>query len=201
MDLTTGNPTGSHADAEPLDPEAVRILTDNHLRFRNFLLPRVESAAVAEDILQHSVLMALRHGAEWGAKEDFVAWFYRILRNGLTDHYRSKAADARKAEAIALRAEASHPESASPEQGEREQLCACFETLLPGLKPEYADLIRRVDLGGEDPSRVAEGLGISYNNLSVRLHRARQSLRSQLEKACGICTRHGCLDCTCGHNG
>jgi RNA polymerase sigma-70 factor (ECF subfamily) len=31
----------------------------------------------------------------------------------------------------------------------------------------------------------------------VRLHRARQALRNNLEQACGVCTKHGCLNCTC----
>jgi RNA polymerase sigma-70 factor (ECF subfamily) len=31
----------------------------------------------------------------------------------------------------------------------------------------------------------------------VRLHRARQALRNSLEQACGVCTKHGCLNRTC----
>jgi RNA polymerase sigma-70 factor (ECF subfamily) len=32
----------------------------------------------------------------------------------------------------------------------------------------------------------------------VRLHRARQALKRELERSCGTCATHGCLDCTCG---
>jgi RNA polymerase sigma-70 factor (ECF subfamily) len=65
------------------------------------------------------------------------------------------------------------------------------------LKPNYADLIRRIDLAGESLPSVAKELRVTTNNLTVRLHRARQALRESLEQACGICSKHGCLNCTC----
>nr|WP_087473373.1 sigma factor-like helix-turn-helix DNA-binding protein [Nitrospira cf. moscoviensis SBR1015] len=80
----------------------------------------------------------------------------------------------------------------------KETVCACLYRLLPGLRGNYADLIKRIDLDGESPAQVAKELKISQNNLTVRLHRARQSLRASLEGACGICSKHGCLNCTCG---
>jgi RNA polymerase sigma factor (sigma-70 family) len=182
---------------EPLSPDAVRLFTENHLRFLNFLRRHVHSDAIAEDLLQQAILNAVRHGKDWDEKENSLAWFFRILRNQITDHYRKRASEQRKMDALTLEADQAglFPDS----EEDRNHLCICFEALLPSLKGEYADLIRRIDLGGEEPASVANELGLSYNNLSVRLHRARNSLRSSLEKTCGICTRHGCLDCTCGH--
>ncbi|HKP96950.1 MAG TPA: sigma-70 family RNA polymerase sigma factor [Fibrobacteria bacterium] len=191
--------TPASSDAkEVLTQDAVRTFTENHLRFRNFLRRHVQSDVVAEDLLQQAILNAVRHKNDWDEKENFLAWFYRVLRNVLTDHYRTRASEQRKMDALISEAAGSGMMADSAE--ERNQLCGCFESLLPSLKGEYADLIRKIDLGGEDPATVAQGLGISYNNLSVRLHRARNSLRLSLEKTCGICTRHGCLDCTCIHS-
>jgi RNA polymerase sigma-70 factor (ECF subfamily) len=79
----------------------------------------------------------------------------------------------------------------------RPTVCACLQRLLPNLKPAYADLLNRIDMEGESPVSVAKHLGITPNNLTVRLHRARQALRKSLEASCGICTKHGCLHCTC----
>jgi RNA polymerase sigma-70 factor (ECF subfamily) len=79
------------------------------------------------------------------------------------------------------------------------EVCACFNRLLPALHSGYGDLIRRIDLGGEDPAAVAKSLDITYGNLMVRLHRSRQALRKSLEHSCGACATHGCLDCSCGH--
>jgi RNA polymerase sigma-70 factor (ECF subfamily) len=198
MSLHT-NKTPASGDSETaLSPDAIRIFTDNHLRFQNFLRRHVQSDAIAEDLLQQAILKAVRHGKDWDEKENLLAWFYRILRNTLTDYYRSQASEQRKMDVLKQEAIEWGPLPDSAE--ERNKLCSCFESLLPSLKGEYADLIRRIDLGGEDLAIVAQELGVSYNNISVRLHRARNALRTSLEKTCGICTKHGCLDCTCAHS-
>ena len=51
---------------------------------------------------------------------------------------------------------------------EERTICACFRALLPAMKPEYAELIEAMDLGGETPEAVAGRLGITANNLKVR---------------------------------
>jgi RNA polymerase sigma-70 factor (ECF subfamily) len=79
----------------------------------------------------------------------------------------------------------------------RPALCACLGPLLKDMRPAYADLIQRIDLEGESPVAVAKDLHVTPNNLTVRLHRARRALKANLEQACGICTKHGCLHCTC----
>jgi RNA polymerase sigma-70 factor (ECF subfamily) len=40
-------------------------------------------------------------------------------------------------------------------------------------------------------------LGITVNNLAVRLHRARKQMRARLEKFCRDCSTAACVDCTC----
>jgi hypothetical protein len=69
--------------------------------------------------------------------------------------------------------------------------------VLPALKPEYAEVLRRVDLAEEARETAAAALGITIGNLTVRLHRARQALRRVLELTCETCPIHGYLDCGC----
>ena len=76
-------------------------------------------------------------------------------------------------------------------------ICACLERLPPALRLAYADLLRRIDLAGQSPEQVAQALQITQNNLTVRVHRARQALRTSLEQTCGLCTKHGWVYCTC----
>jgi RNA polymerase sigma-70 factor (ECF subfamily) len=116
-----------------------------------------------------------------------------LLRNALVDHYRRTSAEAR-----ALNAKADQdPASVDPEL--REEVCHCMHDLIPTLKPEYAEVVKRVDLDERSVSEVAAELGVTANNATVRLHRARQALKKQLEQSCGTCATHGCLDCSCGH--
>ena len=76
--------------AQSLSPEAVLQLVKGHRGFLAFLERRVESRAVAEDILQAAFARGLERGAGVN-DEKVVAWFYRILRNALIDHYRRRS--------------------------------------------------------------------------------------------------------------
>ncbi|MEO7425950.1 MAG: sigma-70 family RNA polymerase sigma factor [Fibrobacteria bacterium] len=190
---------GEEASA-PLDNETTMLLVGNQAAFKGFLRRRLPSDAAAEDLLQQSILKAIRSPESLAGKENITAWFYRILRNSLIDFYRSRAAEGRKNDAfLDSLITAGETSQSAPDEELLGEVCACLKRLLPTLKSEYGGLINRIDLNGELPATVAESLGITYNNLLVRLHRARQALRKSLEQSCGACAKHGCLDCTCGH--
>lgn len=165
--------------------------------FRSFLRRRVADDALAEDLLQQSFMRAVQQEHQVEQPEQVVAWFYRILRNATIDYYRARVADDRKIEAFIQELAVTGTDRTPAFDELRPTLCACLQRLLPRLRPAYADLLNRIDLEGESPASVAKDLGVSPNNLTVRLHRARQALRKSLEESCGICTKHGCLNCTC----
>jgi RNA polymerase sigma factor (sigma-70 family) len=183
---------------EPATDPVVATLLANHRRFLDFLTARVGSREDAEEILQDAFVRGLQKAGDVRDDESAVAWFYRLLRNAVTDHYRRAAAGKKAIEAHAREAPAADPGfDADLERA----VCACVDVLIPVLKPEYADLIRRVDLGGADVTAAADALGISPGNARVRLHRARVALRGELERSCRTCATHGCLDCTCSRRG
>jgi RNA polymerase sigma-70 factor (ECF subfamily) len=146
---------------------------------------------LAEDVLQESLLKALRAAPDLQDEEKVLPWFYRILNNAIIDTYRRRGVEAKYLEKYA------HAQDWTLEPGDEATLCACFRELLPTLKPEYAELIEELELKEVDPAQVAERLDITRNNLKVRRHRARQALRQRLEETCRMCAHHGCLDCTC----
>jgi RNA polymerase sigma factor (sigma-70 family) len=181
----------------PLNPDLVQVLVKNHRQFQSFLAKRVESKAVAEDLLQQSLKKALETPPNSQKETSIVAWFYQVLKNTMTDYYRSHAAEEKKS-AEFFQALMTHGKSYMAPLDEVEAaVCKCMEGLLPTLKGDYAALIRRIDLEDQSLNVVAKELGITENNLRVRLHRARQALKIGLQRTCGTCTEHGCLNCTC----
>lgn len=176
-----------------MSPEAVAQLVDGHRYFLAFLERRVESREVAEDILQTAFVRGLERGAEID-DEKVVAWFYRVLRNAVIDHYRSRSASARAMEAWGRE----FPDRQEPAPGMRQQICECVSELLAMLKPEYREALRIVDLEDGKLSELATRAGITVDNAAVRIHRARKALRGRVEQACGTCATHGCFDCQCG---
>ncbi len=182
------------SSAEQPKPAVVAAWVENHRRFLAFLERRVESRAAAEEILQEAFVRGLGQADEIRDDERAVAWFYRLLRNAVIDHYRARGAEVRGLEALARElADASAP----PPELEA-ALCRCFEALLPALRPEYSEILRRVDLEGGRPADFAREAGLTANNAMVRLYRARKALRADLQRSCRTCADHGCLDCSCG---
>jgi len=173
-------------------------LLENESAFRQFVRRRVGEEVVVEDILQQSLTKAVERSHSLNNEQSALAWFYRILRHTVADYYRSHGAETRRNEALLQELTISGNHQEPPPDELKATACACLHGFLPNLHGNYGELIKRIDLDGESPAQVAKELKISRNNLTVRLHRARQPLRASLEDACGICSRHGCLNCTCG---
>jgi RNA polymerase sigma factor (sigma-70 family) len=157
----------------------------------------VRDRELARDILQTGFLKAVEKAASVRDDQSVVKWFYRILRNDVTDHHRRGSARRR---ALAQQAPSDPTAADSGHEAVHGGVpCRCLASLLPTLPPQYASILQRIDLDGSSVSEVAHEYGLSANNVRVRLHRARRALRKQLERQCGTCADEGCRDCTCHH--
>jgi RNA polymerase sigma factor (sigma-70 family) len=194
----TRSPTSEAAELDPEAPEVLRVLVDNHARFLAFLERRVGSRHVAEDILQEAFVRSLDHTGSLRSAESATAWFYRVLRNAITDHFRRQDTQDRALDR--LTAETAVGEAATDRDLEA-VVCECVLSLVDTLKPEYATALRRVDLDEISVRSYAQEAGITAGNAGVRLHRAREALRKQLARSCGTCLTHGCFDCQCQSDG
>jgi RNA polymerase sigma factor (sigma-70 family) len=170
---------------------ANRLLSEHHGQFLAFLRRRVGNDAVAEDILQDAYAKSLDKLDQVENEDSVVGWFYRLLRNAVVDHYRKAGTEKKAKAAFEQEAESTF----EPEL--RQNICTCVSAVLPTLKPEYADIVGAVELGDKPIAQVAAERGLTANNATVRLHRARAALRRRLVEVCGTCSTHGCLDCTC----
>ncbi|MCB0114594.1 MAG: sigma-70 family RNA polymerase sigma factor [Caldilineaceae bacterium] len=174
-----------------MDTLIIESLLGQRERLLAYTRTKVSDFELAEDVLQDSLLKALRAAPDLKDEEKLLPWFYRILNNAVIDAYRRRGTEARYIDKYAREQEW------VVEPQDEAVLCACFRQLLPTLKHEYASVIESLDLNGGDPAQVAATLGITSNNLKVRRHRAREALRVRLEETCRVCAKHGCLDCTC----
>jgi RNA polymerase sigma factor (sigma-70 family) len=171
--------------------EKIETLLDNVHEFTGFARKRLGDPELAADVVQESLLKALNAADQIRDEENAKAWFYRILRRTIIDLYRRR--DTRDRALAGFEREL----NSMPDKEEEGVVCACLERLLPGMTPQYAGLLQKIDLNQESPDSVAASLGITRSNLNVRLHRARQQLKRRLEENCRVCAKHGCLDCHC----
>jgi len=162
--------------------------------FVAFARNRLGDPHLAEDVVQDSLLKALAADRKPKDEEETIDWFYRILRRSIIDVHRRQGVRKRALERF------QEEFSEVPAEEDERVLCECFKRLLPMIPRQYGDLVQQIDLDGKDPAQVASQLGLTKNNLTVRLHRARKQLREVLLQNCRACSAHGCLDCTCGES-
>ena len=180
----------------PARNELVAVLVENRRAFLSFLERRVGHRDVAEDVLQEAFARSLDK-LPFESEESAVAWFYRVLRNAVVDHYRRGGANERALSVLARQLD----EQTEPDLDERNAVCHCVARLSETLKSEYALALRRIDVEGVSVQDYAVEAGITANNAGVRVFRARQALRKRVVHWCGSCAERGCIDCTCGEPG
>jgi RNA polymerase sigma-70 factor (ECF subfamily) len=179
----------------PLSDTALQRLVADHRRFLGFLSKRAGSTDVAEEILQAAFAWAVEKRDTVRDDESAVAWFYRLLRNALSDHFRHGAAERRALERQPGDVEVSP--TVAVDEALEQAACQCVLAAAESLKPEYSAILQRVDVQGEPVEAVARDMKLSPGNGRVRLHRARRALRRQVEMTCRTCAEHGCMDCSC----
>nr|WP_232298833.1 sigma-70 family RNA polymerase sigma factor [Granulicella tundricola] len=187
-----------HKEVTPPQPSVEPVSTlaallDQRRHFLRFLQRRVSSPALAEDILQNAYLRALEHSAELRSNESSTAWFYRILRNAVIDHYRHRTVEDRAFNQWAAELET----EIAPNDLTHDLVCQCIARALPSLTPSYAQILNEVDLAEYSLATFARAHNITQQNATVRIHRARKALKQRLIETCGACSAHGCLDCNC----
>ncbi len=175
-----------------LGPEAERTLLEHRARFLTSLARRTRSRELAEDVLQAAYVRALERGTPAVGEEGVLAWFQTVLRNAWLDRARRAGVEDGVARRLAVEVQ-----EAVDDPGLRDAVCACVQDAVEELKPEYAEVIREVELKGRPLVEVASEKRITPNNAGVRLHRARQALGRRLGQLCGACAAHGCLEWSC----
>ena len=174
-------------------PGAIAVLLENHRAFLRYLESRVGDRSLAEDILQDAFAKVVGRPEQAPPNEEVVPWFYRTLRNAAIDQFRRRGAAARAYESFARELETHEQATAEMER----EICACVARLATTLKPEYAEVLEAVEVGGTPVKVFAEQRGLSASNAGVRVFRAREALKKRVAESCGTCAEHGCLNCTC----
>ena len=73
---------------------------DDHIRRERagllaFVRSRLADPDLAEDVLQDSLLRAVRAAPDLRDDEKMTSWLYQVVRNAITDTYRRRATAAR----------------------------------------------------------------------------------------------------------
>jgi len=170
-------------------------LVESHQDMFRFLKRKLLDEHDAKDVLQDFYVKALLRFDDLKDEDRLRGWLSQVLRSVIADHFRAKTRTRKVLEIYAS-------EVALTFDDEEIDLviCACLYKILPTIHQEYADIIWRIDLIGEERASVAQDLNLTENSMRVKLHRARRAMRKRLEQTCLTCVDHGYFQCACPEN-
>ncbi|MFZ0623146.1 MAG: RNA polymerase sigma factor [Pseudolabrys sp.] len=178
------------------EADSFRMLYDaNHRRVRG-LLARMVGPQEAEDLTQAVFAKAAKALPTFHGEAQTSTWLYRIAINVASDWLRGRSTQEAKLtvplpdgsdEDIRLAALGS-PDADSPPSPEQElsrkEMRACLEGEIGKLPDAHRIVLMMSALGGLTDDEIAQILGISQGNTKVRLHRARQEFKKNIEARC-----------------
>lgn len=162
--------------------------------FRYAML-RVRDRSATEDLVQETLLAALKDRASFSGDSSEATWLVGILKHKIADHFRRQSRQISMPEGAPPDPTADDPFDAAgnwtagpAEWGGNpadllrqkefvEQLTKC----LAGLSPNHANAFTLREIEGADTEEICKVLNVSETNLWVILHRARMRLRQCLE--------------------
>ncbi|MFN0159430.1 MAG: RNA polymerase sigma factor SigZ [Bacteroidota bacterium] len=147
-------------------------------QLRLFIQSKVNSHAVADDILQDVFLKV--HGKIDGLRDGsrIESWIYQIARNAIIDHYRTvKSSDELNESHLNI------PEEKEPD-AVAERLRSSLLTMVNQLPPDFKEALILTDFRGLSQKEFADRLGISLSGAKSRIQRARKMLKDMLLECC-----------------
>lgn len=142
---------------------------------RRFLRARTHTAADAEDLLQEVFIRIQKRLPELRDPVKLQGWVYRIARNVVIDHYRTR----REHRPLDFEVEA-----ADPEGRDAVDLSGVLRKFIATLPPAYREPLVRHEFQGEPMAEVAAALGLTLTATKSRVRRARLLLREMLDQCC-----------------
>jgi len=165
-----------------------------------YALMRVRDAAVAEDLLQETLLAAVRNHKTHAGRSSERTWLVGIMKHKVIDHFRRLARNAH----FQLSSEGGDesdsfagpgpwrgywlndraPKSWAHDAGQRFESAEFWETFdrcLSQLPPRMSIAFTLREIDGLTATEICEVLNVTPNNLWVLLHRSRSKLRELLE--------------------
>jgi RNA polymerase sigma-70 factor (ECF subfamily) len=128
--------------------------------------------------MQQAYLVLLEGKARYGGDSGLKTWLYAVIRNMARRYARSGNLERRRVEQYGYLS--TEPESAPPEpdEGSTALVRQAIQTL-PERQRQVLELVIDADLTLAQSATV---LGISIGSARTHYHRAKQTLRSQLEQ-------------------
>jgi len=170
----------------------------NYDRIFRYVRAMVRGENEAEDLTQEAFLRAHRERETVRNPGALLSWLFRVATHVSLDRLRQRASLAPRHSDVDP-AEIDHADSQTPSMQqvlEQEQMGECVNRYLVAIPDAYRAVILLSDVHGLTGPEIAALLDVPLPTVKIRLHRARQRLKSDLEAGCAFsCDSRGVLVC------
>lgn len=164
-------------------PPLERIAEELSEPLLRYLGRYVGERAVAEDLLQETLIRVARGLPGFEGRASLKTWAFSIATRVAADHFRKPA---NRAQIVEVDESAEMP-NGDPGIDQRmviDEMNACVREVIDSLPEDYRAALVLHDLEGHTAAETAEICGCSVPTAKIRIHRARGRLRAKLNEAC-----------------
>ena len=160
------------------------IYDQYYQRVRKFILHTVRNEWVADDLVQETFIRISNNLGSVRDAARLQAWIFRIAHNICQDYFRGQGKTANLS-VEEIRAETAPAKAPTPQKElEQGQMRKCVFGLVNFLPESLRSVIILSDISEFSQREIAEILGITVENVKIRLHRGRKKLKALLEEHC-----------------
>ncbi len=162
--------------------------TEHYDRLYRYVLSLVHDTAEAEDLTQDTFLRAYQRQDSLRDSQAMLAWLYRIATHVCLDRLRQRTRrDPLESDIDPAEVETMDTEGPSLQQViEQNEMSACVQSYLARLADSYRAVILLHDMHELTALEISGLLDLSLPTVKIRLHRARQKLRTLLGMGCTL---------------
>jgi len=175
-------------------------------RIESFIRHMVRDAVLAQDLTQETFIHAQKGLKDFRGEAALSTWLFRIANNLCLDHLRKEKGRGTMVDFFEyldnreydLCDQGKSEEDQEPKLLEQREMSECVQEFIDRLPETYRSVMVLYYLEGFSIEEIARILGASSVSIRVRLHRAREELRTLLEEGCDfsrderdvfVCTR------------
>jgi RNA polymerase sigma-70 factor, ECF subfamily len=158
-----------------------------------FALSLTKDSAEADDLVQETMLKALRSFDSYAEDTNCKAWLFRILRNTFLNRIRGDGREIGSDDAMEAVQTATMagwddrsfyraPDEAALLRATRDQI----EAALQSLPPDFKAAVVMSDVEGLSYKEIADVMGTPIGTVMSRLYRGRRLMRKRLSKSLGL---------------
>lgn len=160
-----------------------------YTKVRKFILALVKDEWVADDLIQETFLRVQQKRKSLRDPSKLSSWIFRIAYNLCQDHFRQSKKSTKEESIDQDEREDLNEAFIQKELGiqkklEQRQMGECVQNQILLLPKSLQEVIIFSDIMEFSQQEMAEILGITVENVKVRLHRARRKLGTILEEKC-----------------